>query len=59
MHTQHVMKANDNGTVLPLFSVNLGFKVLMKLASGVESDRSIVDRCNFQNLRNNLIFVQG
>jgi len=56
---RHVMKANDNGTVLPLFSVNLGFKVLMKLASGVESDRSIVDRCNFQNLRNNLIFVQG
>ena len=65
MHTQHVMNANANGTVLPLWSVNNGFLLLMQLESGINGfnrgliSRRIADKCNLKNVKNALIFVKG
>ena len=57
MYTQHVMNANANNTVLPLWTVNLGFKFLVKLAGN--SRPAIGTWCKMFDLKNSLIFVQG
>jgi len=62
---EHVMNANANGTVLPLWSVNNGFLLLMQLESGINGfnrgliSRRIADKCNLEHVKNALIFVQG
>jgi len=53
----HVMNANANNTVLPLWTVNLGFKFLVKLAGN--SRPAIGTWCKMFDLKNSLIFVQG
>jgi len=58
---RHVMNANANGTVLPLWSTCLGFEMLMHLASGIESNRTshVLGKCSASNVKDTLIFVQG
>jgi len=58
---QHVINANANGTVLPLWSTCLGFEMLMHLASGVQSNKTshVLGRCNASNVKDPLIFVKG
>ena len=69
MHTQHVMNANANGTVLPLWSSSYGYLTLMHVASGdwrrSMSSNTMV-KCNFNDRRERrndgkdaLIFVPG
>jgi len=66
---QHVMNANANGTVLPLWSSSYGYLTLMHVASGdwrrSMSSNTMV-KCNFNDRRERrndgkdaLIFVQG
>ena len=74
MYTQHVMNANGNGTVLPLWATCLGFEMLIHLASGVEhrgehgveygvengGEMSPVQgKCSAENVKDTLIFAQG
>ena len=62
MYTQHVMNANGNGTVLPLWATCLGFEMLIHLASGVEHGGQwshVQGECSAENVKDTLIFAQG
>jgi len=55
---KHVMDANANGTIYPLWTTCLGFEMLMHLASGVKSNRTghVLSRCSAKNVKNTLHF---